>query len=115
MDEFTAMREDLLLRIMSTVEEDDTQFAIPSMVYYAATDNGTEAKCIRSAEVTVQQRRDKGERPFPDMGWQSKAELSDSLDYPPEGSALWSDQTAALIPEGCAFHWTALPYWVAER
>ncbi len=88
MDAFTAIREDLLLRIMATVDAAGTQFAFPSVVHYAARDDGLDAERIAQAEGAVERWRASGDLPFPDFEWQSKAELSGSLDYPPEGSAL---------------------------
>ena len=94
MDAFTAIREDLLLRIMLTVDAAGTQFAFPSVVHYAATDEGLEAERIARAEATVDSWRASGDLPFPDFEWHSKADLSGSLDYPPEGSALRRDDSA---------------------
>lgn len=88
MDSFAAMREDLLLRIVATVDAAGTQFAFPSVVQYNADDNGLAADRIAEAEARVARWRDAGELPFPDFEWQSKAEMSGSLDYPPEGSAM---------------------------
>lgn len=88
MDSFAAIREDLLLRIMATADEAGTQFAFPSITHYTATDDGPEATRVANAEAAVQSWRASGDLPFPDFEWQSKAELSGSLDYPPEGSAL---------------------------
>jgi len=87
-DSFAAIREDLLLRIMATVDDAGTQFAFPSVTHYAATDDGPETARVADAEAAVQSWRASGDLPFPDFEWQSKAELSGSLDYPPEGSVL---------------------------
>ena len=86
MDSFAAIREDLLLRIMATVDAAGTQFAFPSVTHYAATDDRPDTTRTADAEATVQSWRASGDLPFPDFEWQSKAELSGSLDYPPEGS-----------------------------
>lgn len=88
MDSFAAIREDLLLRIMATVDATGTQFAFPSVTHYAAADQGLEAEQIARAEAAIENWRASGDLPFPDFEWQSKAELSGSLDYPPEGSVL---------------------------
>lgn len=91
MDSFAAIREDLLLRIMATVDAAGTQFAFPSVTHYAATDDGLETARVSEAEAAVQSWRASGDLPFPDFEWQSKAELSGSLDYPPDGSVLRRD------------------------
>ena len=69
MDSFTAIREDLLLRIMATVDAAGTQFAFPSVTHYAATDNELETARVAEAEAAVQSWRGSGDLPFPDFGW----------------------------------------------
>lgn len=86
--EFTAIREDVLLRIVETVEDAGAQFAFPSVVHYHAEDKASDARQIDRVESVVADWRGKHELPFPDFDWQSKAELSGSLDYPPDGSVL---------------------------
>lgn len=87
-DAFSAIREDLLLRVMATVDLAGTQFAFPSVVNYAATDQGLEAERIAEVEAKVDNWRASGDLPFPDFEWQSKAEWTGTLDYPPQGSVL---------------------------
>jgi small-conductance mechanosensitive channel len=94
MDSFAAIREDLLLRIMATVDAAGTQFAFPSVTHYAAVDDEPDHARVAEAEAAVQDWRASGDLPFPDFEWQSKAELSGSLDYPPEGSVLRRDDGA---------------------
>jgi small-conductance mechanosensitive channel len=85
-DVFAAAREDLLLRIMSTVEEAGAQFAFPSIVSYAAQDVAPDPSRVREIEAEVEKWRVTETLPFPDFEWQTKAELSGTLDYPPLGS-----------------------------
>lgn len=87
-DSFSAIREDLLQRIMATIDAAGTQFAFPSVVKYNAADKGLEAEQIARAEATKESWRGSGDLPFPDFEWPSKAELGGSLDAPPEGSVL---------------------------
>ena len=87
MDEFTAAREDVLLRIMAVVEEAGAQFAFPSMVQYRAEDTPPDPQRTARAEAAVAGWREAEDLPFPDFEWQTKAELSNTLDWPPEGSA----------------------------
>jgi MscS family membrane protein len=86
--EFLAVREDIFLRIMSLVHNAGTQFAFPSMVYYQAKDTPQNPEKTQAAEAAVAQWRAEGNLPFPDLSWQEKAELSQSIEYPPEGSAV---------------------------
>jgi small-conductance mechanosensitive channel len=87
-DGFAAAREDVLLRIMSTVEEAGAQFAFPAIVSYAAKDVGPDPERVRRSEAEVEKWRAAETLPFPDFEWQTKAELSGTLDYPPVGSVL---------------------------
>jgi small-conductance mechanosensitive channel len=85
-DVYAAAREDLLLRIMSTVEEAGAQFAFPSIVSYAAQDVAPDTSRVHEIEAKVEKWRVTETLPFPDFEWQTKAELSGTLDYPPLGS-----------------------------
>lgn len=85
-DTFAAIREDVLLRIMGTVDEAGAQFAFPSVTHYAASDESADPERVQSAEAAVEEWRRREELPFPDFDWHAKAEMSGILDYPPEGS-----------------------------
>lgn len=85
-DAFTSVREDVLLRIMRTVSEAGAQFAFPSVIEYRAEDTPPDLERTKRAEAAVAAWRDGKELPFPDFEWQTKAEISNTLDYPPEGS-----------------------------
>jgi small-conductance mechanosensitive channel len=87
-DEFTAAREDVLLRMMAVVTDAGAQFAFPSVVHYQAQDTGSDPALVARAEAAVEEWRSAEDLPFPDFEWQTKAELSNSLDYPPAGSVL---------------------------
>lgn len=86
--EFTAIREDIFLRIMSLIKETGAQFAFPSVVHYEAKDTPIDSEKTKTAEAAVAQWREQGNLPFPDFAWQDKAEISQTLDYPPDGSAV---------------------------
>lgn len=86
--EFTAIREDIFLRIMSLIKETGAQFAFPSVVHYEAKDTPIDREKTQTAEAAVAQWREQGNLPFPDFAWQDKAEISQTLDYPPDGSAV---------------------------
>lgn len=86
-DAFSAAREDVLLRVMRVVKDAGAQFAFPSVVEYRAEDTPPDAERTRQAETAVADWRDSEALPFPDFEWQTKAELSNTLDWPPKGSA----------------------------
>ena len=86
--EFLAIQEDLFLRVMSLVTDSGAQFAFPSMVQYQAKDTLADPEKIKAAEAAVAKWREESNLPFPDFSWQEKSELSETLDYPPTGSAV---------------------------
>jgi MscS family membrane protein len=87
-NEFLAIREDLLLRLMDIVEASGTGFAFPSETHYVARDEGLDTEKARLAAEEIRALREQSSLPLPDYAEETKAELSGSLDYPPKGSAL---------------------------
>jgi MscS family membrane protein len=90
-DDFLAIREDLLLRIMDVVSQAGTGFAFPSQTIYMARDHGLDAERQTRAEQTVQELREQGKLPFPNFTREEAEALTDALDYPPEGSPAARD------------------------
>jgi MscS family membrane protein len=88
MGEFTAIREDLLFRILNIVAESGTGFAFPSQTLYMTRDAGIDEKKAVSVEKQVQGWREQGELPFPDFSTKDKAAFRGSIVYPPEDSAV---------------------------
>jgi MscS family membrane protein len=86
--EFTAIREDLLLRIMEIVRQSGTNFAFPSQTLYLGRDQGLDPKKTAAAEKEVEQWRDQHQLPFPDFSPTEKASLRGTIEYPPSGSAV---------------------------
>ena len=70
------------------VQASGTGFAFPSSTTYLARDGGLDSERSKDAESRVREWREKGLLPFPDYSAEAKAEIDDSLDYPPEGSVL---------------------------
>jgi MscS family membrane protein len=85
-NEFLGIREDVYLRIMDVVEEAGSGFAFPSSTTYVGRDDGLDEKSAREAQERVAAWRDGDELPFPDLSPERRAELLDTLDWPPEGS-----------------------------
>jgi MscS family membrane protein len=85
-NEFLAIREDIMLRMMDTVGESGSGFAFPSQTIYVGRDDGLDRERSREAEKMVGLMKEKGTLPFPDFMPQTVAEIDDSLDYPPLGS-----------------------------
>jgi len=87
-DEFTAVREDLFLRIMDIVAASGAYFAYPSQTLYLARDGGRDAAKSAMAEAAVESQRAEGRLPMPEFPQVLIDEIDDSIVYPPEGSAL---------------------------
>lgn len=91
-NEFNAIREDLLLRIMEIVDRSGTAFAFPSQTLFLGRDPGLDEKKTAAAEEQVQQWRDQHQLPFPDFAPEEKSSLRGSIPYPPPESAVANKQ-----------------------
>lgn len=87
-NEFLAVREDLLLRIIDIVEGSGTGFAFPSQTLYLGKDNGLDATRSREAEEQVRRWREEHALCLPDFPESERHELGATLAYPEEGSAV---------------------------
>ena len=85
-NEFLAIQEDILLRFSEIVEQAGTGFAFPSRTLYHARDGGMDAKRQQAAEKQVREWASAQTLPFPDFAEAYRKKISDTLDYPPEGS-----------------------------
>ncbi len=86
-DDFLAVREDLLLRIMDLVAASGSGFAFPSQTIYAGADGGLDAERTKAAEASVEEWRHADALGVPYFRSDQLAGLADTLDYPPRGSA----------------------------
>jgi MscS family membrane protein len=84
--EFLAIQEDLNLRIKDIVEASGSAFAFPSQTLYVEPSRGLDAELTKAAETEVERWRSENRLPFPDYDERTRRELSNTLDYPPEGS-----------------------------
>jgi MscS family membrane protein len=87
-NEFLAVQEDLLLRIMDVVEASGSGFAFPSQTIYAGKDDGLDAERTSAAEAQVRQWREARQLGLPSFKPEQLAEWRATLDYPPKGSAV---------------------------
>jgi len=85
---FLAIQEDLLLRIMDIVEASGSSMAFPSQTTYLVGDSGLDAARSREAMEKIQNWRESSSLPFPDFPIEKIAEISDTIEYPPAGSAV---------------------------
>lgn len=87
-NEFLAIREDFFLRVMDVVEESGSDFAFPSQTTYLERGSGLDGDKVSAAEAQVRAWREANELPLPDPSPETMAELDDTLDWPPAGSAV---------------------------
>jgi MscS family membrane protein len=86
-NEFIAIREDLLFRIMDIVEKSGTAIAFPSQTLYFSRDSVLDKEKAAAAEHQVQQWRDQKNLPFPDFSPEEKSTFRPIV-YPPPDSAV---------------------------
>jgi MscS family membrane protein len=84
---FTAVREDVFLRLMDLVSASGSGFAFPSQTLYFGRDPGIDARRAREAQAQVESRRTQGALPFPDFPEQEIRAFEGTLPYPPKGAA----------------------------
>ena len=89
--EFTAVREDIMLRLMSIVEDAGTGFTFPSQAVYLSRNPGIDKEKAEQAEARVRQWREQRQLPFPDFTPAQISEIRDSLSYPAPDSAVHPD------------------------
>jgi MscS family membrane protein len=86
-NEFAAIREDLLLRMMDIVEDSGTGLALPSQTLYLGHDSGLEKEKTDNAVKKIAELRDNKQLPFPDFHEKDISEFKGSIEYPaPESS-----------------------------
>jgi MscS family membrane protein len=86
-NEFTAVREDLLLRIMDILEDSGGGLALPSQTLYLSRDSGVEKEKVGNAIKKIADLRDGKQLPFPDFHEDDISKFKGSIDYPPAESA----------------------------
>jgi MscS family membrane protein len=92
--EFTAIREDLLLRIMEIVGKAGSGFAVSGSTVYLNRDSGRDRDSgldkekAAAAERQVQQWRNQRQLPFPDFAPADKSAFRGSITYPDPDSPV---------------------------
>jgi MscS family membrane protein len=90
--EFSAICEDVWLRMMEIVENSGSGFAGPSQIVHFSRDSGLDKEKAVAAEQQVQQWRDQHQLPFPDFAPDDKSAFRGSIVYPPPESALGKNE-----------------------
>src|SRR5271167_4757095 len=87
-NEFAAIREDLLLRIMDVLEYSGGGLALPSQTLYLSRDAGFEKEKVDNAVKKIAEMRDGKQLPFPDFHEEDISSFKGSIEYPQPESAL---------------------------
>lgn len=85
-NDFYAVQEDVLLRVEDIVVEAGSGFAFPSSTVYLGRDRGLDDDQAQAAQGGVRGWRERGNLPYPDYRKDEAEAMSNTLDYPPEGS-----------------------------
>ena len=91
-NEFAAVREDLLLRMMDIVEDSGSGLALPSQTLYLGRDPGLEKEKAESAVKKIADLREGNQLPFPDFHQKDISALKGSIEYPASESAVRTDE-----------------------
>ncbi len=92
-NEFAAIREDLLLRMMDVMEDSGGGLALPSQTLYLSRDTGVEKEKADAAVKKIAEMRDVKQLPFPDFHEDDISSLKGSIEYPPPESAVRKDKS----------------------
>jgi MscS family membrane protein len=87
-NEFTAVREDLLLRMLDVMEDSGGSLALPSQTLYLSRDSGVEKEKAEKAIQKIAELRDGKQLPFPDFHEQDISSFKGSIEYPQPESAV---------------------------
>ena len=87
-NEFAAVREDLLLRMMDVMEETGGGLALPSQTLYLSRDTGVEKQKAENAARKIAELRDGKQLPFPDFHQDEISSFKGTIPYPPDESTL---------------------------
>ncbi len=85
-NEFLAIQEDLLLRMIKIIDQAGTGFAFPSRTLYHTRDGGLDDERQQAAEKQVREWASAQTLPFPEFDDEYLKQIQGTLDYPPDGS-----------------------------
>ncbi len=94
-NEFAAVREDVLLRMLDVVEDAGTGLATPAQTLYLGRDAGLHKEKSDAAITKVAELREAHQLPFPDFPEDHIAALQGSIEYPPAESAQHDGKASA--------------------
>jgi MscS family membrane protein len=85
--EYLEVAEDLNLRIMDIVAAAGSSLVFPSQTTYVEEGRGLDPERAQAAEAQVQEWRERRELWLPRLPQEKIAEIENTLEYPPDGSA----------------------------
>jgi MscS family membrane protein len=91
-NEFAAVREDLLLRMMDIVDNAGTGLALPSQTLYLGRDRGLDEEKADNAVKKIAELRDSKQLPFPNFHEKDISNFKGSIEYPQPESAVRKDR-----------------------
>jgi MscS family membrane protein len=98
-NEYAAVREDLLLRIMDVMEDSGGGLALPSQTLYLSRDSGVEKEKAENAAKKIADLRDGKKLPFPDFHADDISSFKGSIEYPPTESTLRNQDDPGKSPD----------------
>ncbi len=87
-NEFAAVREDVLLRMMDIMEDSGGGLALPAQTLYLSRDAGVEKEKADNAVKKIAELRDGKQLPFPDFHEEDISSFKGSIEYPQPESAV---------------------------
>ncbi len=87
-NEYAAVREDLLLRMLDVVEDAGSSLALPAQTLYLSRDSGVEKEKADNAVKKIAALREGKQLPFPDFHEEDISAFKGSIAYPPPESAV---------------------------
>ena len=87
-NEYAAVREDLLLRMMDLMDDSGSGLALPSQTLYLSRDAGVEKEKAENAAKKMAELREGKKLPFPDLHPDEISSLKGSIEYPAPDSTL---------------------------
>jgi len=91
-NEFAAVREDVLLRMMDLVDDSGSALAVPAQTLYLGRDTGLEKEKAEAAAKKISDMRDTRQLPFPDFHETDISSFKGTIQYPQPESAVNNDQ-----------------------
>lgn len=91
-NDFAAVREDILLRMMDIIDDAGSGLALPAQTLYLGRDAGIEKEKAENATKKIAELREGKQLPFPDFHQEDISAFKGTIQYPQEESAVRQQQ-----------------------